>query len=114
MCAGDEFELQVELGGSLTLNKETMYTEKANSVNSCTFGQVHENMVKCSSKRDSQQWPLVQILTKEEISAPRSVGQEGKRKLHVVRQQERLPKKKTKFPLQVVENQGKASENQWG
>ena len=79
MCAGDEFTLQVELGGSLTLNKETMYTEKANSVNSCTFGQVHENMVKCSSKRDSQQWPLVQILTKEEISALRSVGQEGKK-----------------------------------
>ena len=31
-----------------------------------------------------------------------------KGKLHVVRQQERLHKKKTKFPLQVVENQGKA------
>ena len=50
MCARNECKLQVELGGSLTLYKETMYIEKANSVSSCVLGQTHENMVNAAQK----------------------------------------------------------------
>ena len=50
MCAGNERKLQMELGGSLTFYQEIMYTEKANSVSSCVFGQTHENMINAAQK----------------------------------------------------------------
>ena len=50
MCAGDEHKLQVKLGGSLTFYKKIVYTEKANSVISCIFGQTHENMLNAAQK----------------------------------------------------------------
>ena len=50
MCARSECKLQVELSTSLTLYKETMYIEKANSVSSCVLGQTHENMVNAAQK----------------------------------------------------------------
>ena len=119
MCARNECKLQVELGGSLTLYKETMYTEKANSVSSCVLGQTHENRVNAAQKGDPQQWPLVQISTREETSAQRSAGREGKRELHVVRQQERLPKEENEVPTAGCQNRGhktqkKAPGSQWG
>ena len=48
----------------------------------------------------------MQILTREGTSAQRSAGREGKRELHVVKQQERFPKEENEVPTAGCQNRG--------